>query len=430
MASKKPLLILTGSVLAAGALFGLMGQNASTTSYGNVLANAPVAVVEEGQEVVLLTQPTQQQLNQLNNLLAQNPELTNDRHAFRKVFDAKATGVDKAQKKSAKALNRLEVKFQDAGTGEAYALDLLSYSGEKGKNVIAEPGSATPTLAKNPKDASQLLFEKNYGLYILDTKTNKVKALGDHGARMKAHEKKALLGGTDHGDHQDQRSLYWSTLPVWSQDGSQIAFISNRDHVNTDKPGILTLWVHDVATGTETQVSGDDLAAARPFGWTADGSVLYTEYQWTNNKSHATITALNPTTKQKNSLATGEFVAISDDQHTILYTTGEADNVKLFALNVASGESKLVYKAANGEVLRSYKADFSADGTKIVTDVQSQTGAQSLFVYNLQTGADQRLTLAQGKQLSGDVVFAGEQLVVPVENLKDLTSETLLMSVE
>jgi dipeptidyl aminopeptidase/acylaminoacyl peptidase len=407
-----------------------MGQNASTTSYGNVFANAPVTVVEEGQETVLLTQPTQKQLNQLNQLLATNPELANDRHAFRKVFEAKATGVDKAQKKAAKALNRQEVKFEDAGTGEAYALDLLSYTGEKGKNVIAEPGSATPKLAKNPKDASQLLFEKNYGLYILDTKTNKVKALGDHQARMKAHEQKAMLGGTAHGDHEDQRSLYWSTLPVWSQDGSQIAFISNRDHVNTNKPGIMTLWVHDVATGQETMVSGNDLAAARPFGWSADGSVLYNEYQWINNKSDATIVALNPTTKQKKSLAKGDFVAISDDAQTVLYTTGEADNVKLFSLNVATGESKMIYKAANGEVLRSYKADFSADGTRIVTDVQSATGSQSLFVYNLQSGAEQRLTLAQGKQLSGDVVFAGEQLVVPVENLKDQTSETVLMSVE
>jgi len=428
MASKKPLLILTGSVLAAGTLLGLMGQSASTTSYGNVLADAPVTVVEEGQEVVMLTQPTQKQLNQLGAMLEKNPDLSNNRHAFRQVFEAKATGLDKAQKKAAKALTKQEVKFQDAGTGEEFALDLLTYTGEKGKNVIAEPGSATPKLSKNPKDSSQILFEKNYGLYILDTKTNKVKALGDHQARMNAYGKK--LGATDHGDHQDTRTLYWSTLPVWSQDGAQVAFISNRDHINTDKPGIMTLWVHNVATGQEVKVSGDDLAAARPFGWSNDGSILYNEYQWTNNKSDATIVALNPSTKQKKALAKGEFVAISDDAQTILYTQGEADNVKLFALSVATGESKLIFKAANGEVLRSYKADFSADGTRIVTDVQSPTGAQSLFVYNLQTGADNRLTLAQGKQLSGDVAFAGEQLVVPVENLKDQTSETLLMSVE
>lgn len=428
MPSKKTLLLATGSALAVGAIIGTIVQ--FTSAYGNVVASAPVAVVEEGTEVVMVTHPTQKQLNQLNKLLESNPELSKDTHAYRQVFEANVIGLDAEKQQQDKSSKHQEVKFRDEGTGEEYVLDLLSYQGEKGPVVFAEPGSTTPRLLKNPKDASQLLFEKNFGLYLLDTNTMQVKSIGDHKARMKLFEKTMMWIANGQSESSDDRTLFWSEEPVWSRDGTKIAFISNRDMVETDRPATLTLWVHDLATGMETQVSGTDLQGTRPFAWTADGSILYHEYVWLNKQPHSTITLVNPATKKKQRLADGELLAISDDAQTAFYAQGEGDKMKLFALQLATGESKLVRSFEPGDVLHTYTADFSADGTRVVTMIHSMGGVQWLLVYNLQTGTTSRLELPRGKQLSTDVVFAGDQLVVSLNDLQDMESETVLMKVE
>jgi len=427
--AKKTWLLVASSVLAAGAVIGGI-QLMTTSAYGNVIASAPLAMVEEGTEVVMVTHPTQKQLNELNELLEDKPELTSDPHAYRHVFDAKATALDSEQQQTDKALTRHEVKFQDAGTGEEYMLDLLSFQGEKGPVVFAEPGSPAPRMLKNPKDASLLLFEKNFGLYLLDAKTMQVKPIGDHKARMKLFDKTMMMIAGGKSESPDDRTLYWAEEPVWSRDGTKIAFISNRDMVETDRPATMTLWVHDLATGVETQVSGSDLQGTRPFAWTADGSILYHEYIWLNKQPHSTIAMLNPATKKKQPLAPGESLAVSDDGQTIFYAQGEGDAMKLFTLQVATGESKLVRTFEKGDVLHTYTADFSADGTRVVTMIHSMGGVQWLFVYNLQTGTTSRVELPQGKQLAHDVVFAGDQLLVSLNRLKDMESETLLMSIE
>jgi hypothetical protein len=431
MAPKKSLIFLAGSMLSAGALIVSMGQSASTTSYGKVLANTPAMLITEGQESVFVTLPSQKQANQLSDLIGQNPEIAQDKNAYRKVYSAKIVGVNKQKQENVKAMTRHEVRFQDGATGEAYQLDLLSFQGEKGKQFIGEPGSATPKLQRHPKDSSQFLFEKNFSFYLFDAKTMKVKEVGDHKAKKAAIDKKHTLEATAHGDHEHARVLYWAKEPVWSPSGDQIAFVSNRTHFDTDKPGIETLWLHDVATGNETQIYGDDLAAVRPHGWTQSGQVIITEYRWSNNQSDATIATVDPSTKKVRTLAKGDFVALSDDANTLLYTRqlGNGD-AELYALSIETGISTLLHKATGGEVFRSYLADFSADGTRIVTDLQAADGEQTLLVYNLATHEAKRLALPQGQQLAGDVQWSGSELVVPLENLKELTSETLLMSVE
>jgi Tol biopolymer transport system component len=61
------------------------------------------------------------------------------------------------------------------------------------------------------------------------------------------------------------------TDPVWSPDGMQVAFLSNR---NKDGPGLLGLYVVDVRTQTTRALTQPGLPTIREMGWSRDGSLV------------------------------------------------------------------------------------------------------------------------------------------------------------
>ncbi|MFN6568954.1 hypothetical protein [Dendronalium sp. ChiSLP03b] len=428
MTSKKLLLISVGSLLTVGAIFGVMGQKAMTTAFNTtVLANTPVILIEEDrQEAVFLEVPSQRQKNQLSQLLGQNPRLTEEINVQRRVYKTKIIGFNKQQRKQfSKTFKRHEVKFKDEINGQEYTLDLLSYDRNNRLNYVAEPGSKTPLLIPSPSDNSQQLFQYNNALYILDTKTLQVKALSNEQVRAATSQRKKDLPnlGIEHG-----RILYWAQQPKWSPDGNAIAFISNRNRIESNRIGV---WIYDVATGQESQVYERDNFTPHVLGWTIDNRILINEFNHANGKG--ALVAITPKTKQIQELAIGNFVAQSDNGQTVLYSKKIAPNspdVELYALSISTGTSQLLYKSTAGEFLNSYRADFSEDGMRIVTDLTNRKGTQLLFIYNLQTKEAKRLILPIGKTTSVDVKWVGNDLVVPIQslNLRNLTSETLLIS--
>lgn len=431
MISKKLLLISASSLLTIGAIISVMGQKATTTAANSsILATTPVMLVEEdGQQAIFLEIPSQKQKNQLSDLLKQNPQLTEDRNVKRRVYETKVIGFDKLRKKQlSKAFIHHEVKFKDEATAEEYTLDLLSYEGGKGRKFLAEPGSGTPDLIPNPNDPSQKVFVKNNGFYILDTKTLQVRAIGDQQARNAIVLRRKALPS-------DGFILHWALRPIWLSDGRTIAFISNRDGIEpgSDHRSKVSVWIHDIATGQEYKVDESNTSAPRTVGWTSDGRILIVEHDL--KQGGTTLVAIDPKTKQKQELASGNFVAQSDNGQTVLYSkqiVPDSPAVELYALSISTGTSQLLYKSTAEEFLNSYRADFSADGTRIVTDLIDNKGTQILFIYNLLTKEAKRLTLPPGKTTSTDVKWLGNELVVPIQslNLQNLTSETLLMSVQ
>jgi hypothetical protein len=430
MISKKLLLISVGSLLTAGAILGVMGQKATTTAANTtVLATTPVILVEEdGQEAIFLEVPSQKQKNQLSELLGQNPLLTSERNVQRRVYKTELIGFDKqGRKQSTKVFKRHDVTFKDRANGQEYTLDLISYQGKNGQIFVAEPGSKTPRLIPKPTDTSQQLFQYNDGLYILNTKTLQVTALSDEQARSSTFQKKKDLPdlGIEHG-----RILYWAQQPKWSTDGSAIAFISNRDRIESNHIGV---WIYDFTTGQDSQVYQRENFTSHILGWTPDNRILINEYNHADG--NGTLVSIAPKTKQRQELASGDFVAQSDDNKTVLYVKRNGTDAQLYALSLSSGTSQLLYQTAAQESLGIAQVDFSSDGERIVIALANgKTGAERLLVYNLQTKNAKRLELPQGKLLYGrmTVKWVGDELAVPVEsrnlNLPDSTSETLLMS--
>lgn len=436
MASKKSLFTAAGSVLVAGALFSLLASTASTQSLGKVIETSPLALVEEGQQAYFVSLPTQKQLNTLNQRISSNPDLSKDKQALRSLYTPKIVALDKSLGKKDKQTTRHEVNVQDAATGETTTLSLLSYDGDKGRTFLAEPHANAGTLSQlktNPKDASKHLVEFNFGLYVLDTNSMKLQPIGDHQARKAAYEKKNAEGAHELADgHDHPKVLYWSMDAVWSPDGTQIAFVSNRSTIETeDQSGRMSLWLHDVRTGKETLVHERAGMQPRMVGWTADNRVLLEEYTRVGTRNVASVIALDPKTKQRTLLAAdASFISQSDDRQTLIVLREATDSAELQALQLATGTVTTLYKTAAGETFRSHLVDFSADHSKLVTDLQGADGTQALLVYHFTTAQTDRLSLPLDKQLTSAAVWAGEQLVVGVENLKELTSETLLMSVD
>lgn len=430
MKTKKLVLISVCSLLTVGAIFGVFGQKAVTTASNiSILASTPVILVDEdGQEGVFLELPSQKQKNQLSELLGNDPLLTSERTVQRRVYKTELIGFDKQQKKQfKKEFKRHEVKFKQGINSQEYTLDLLSYEGKNGQKFIAEPGSKTPLLTPKPTDTSQQLFQYNDGLYILNTKTLQVEALTDEQAQSDTFKNKKNLPdlGIEHG-----RILYWSQQPKWSTDGSAIAFISNRDRIESNRIGV---WIHDFTTGKDSQVYVRDNFTAHVLGWTPDNQILINEFNHATGKG--ALVAINPKTKQTQEFAIGEFVAQSDDSRTVLYTQRNGTAAKLYALSLSSRTSQLLYETSAGESLGTAQVDFSKDGTHIaIALANGTTGLESLLVYNLQTKNAKVLELPQGKSFYGrmTVKWVGNELAVPVEsrnlNLPNSTSETLLMS--
>lgn len=72
--------------------------------------------------------------------------------------------------------------------------------------------------------------------------------------------------------------------------------------------------------------------------------------------------------------------------------------------------------------------DFSATGDRIVLTLVTRNGQPTLFVYNLQQQKPTRISLSPGTYRGLPVDWAGDHLLVPLEDQQKLLSQTLLMS--
>ncbi|MCT7988240.1 hypothetical protein [Laspinema olomoucense] len=425
----KNLSIATCSLLLGFTGFSLAGcQNLGVVSSGDLRVDQPVRLIAEAdRQAVFVSLPSPRR--------DPNPD-----------FSAEVLEIDLNGKKRRIEAIRKQIKYPDSVTGESNLLYLLGFNWGGTQRWIPDPQHPSPEFWQNPQDPSVLLFQpqSNLGsLYLLDTNTLEVKAIGNHQALREAIAKTRALPPTPPPPNCQEseceagaKILYWASDPNWSPDGRMIAFTSNRETLGASSD--MSVWVLDVATGKASKTLGRTGDKYRIFGWTAQGQILALEY----NQLPNSLVAISPTTGNKEVLLQGqflEFLALSDDYKTLLYASrppGENSTssfAKLYAFSADTRESQLLFEETPIERLSSIRPDFSEQSDRVVAVLSDVEGGHTLWVYDLPRQISQRVSLPSGKRLFATerkLEWAGDRLVVPLEDVETQSFSTLLMTVD
>ncbi len=422
------------SIATCYLLLGLTGlslagcQNFRLGSSGDLRVDQPVRLIAEAdREAVFVSLPSPRR--------NPNPD-----------FSAEVLEIDLNGKKRRIEATRKQIEYPDSVTGESNLLHLLGFNWAGTQRWIPDPQHPSPQFWQNPQDPSVLLFQPQFnlgGLYLLNKNTLEVQAIGNHQALQETIAKTRALPSTPPPPNCQEseceagvKILYWASDPNWSPDGRRIAFTSNRETLGSSSD--MSVWVLDVATGKATKALGSTGDKYRIFGWTAQGQILAWEYSQLPNS----LVAISPTTGDKEVLLEGEyleFLALSDDYKMVLYASrpsGENSTssfAKLYAFSADTRESQLLFEETPIERLSSIRPDFSEQSDRVVAVLSDVQGGHTLWVYDLRRQISQRVSLPQGKRLFATerkLEWAGDRLVVPLEDVQTQTFSTLLMAVD
>ena len=172
---------------------------------------------------------------------------------------------------------------------------------------------------------------------------------------------------------------------VWSPDGSQIAFHTNRD-VGTDLPNEVYVANADCSVQTNrTNDPADDVFPA----WSPDGSLIAFQTDRDGNAEVYTMNAVNGTglTNLTNNSARDSLPAWAPDGTKVVFTSDRDGNSEIYKMDAdGTGQTRLTFDSS-----RDSQPAWSPDGTKIVF-LRISDGNAEIYVMNADGSCPTNLT--------------------------------------
>lgn len=426
MLSRKVVTLLCLTSLTGLGGYALLSQPiAQSRPFGQTVVPYTLRVVEQDfDHALVVTTPTQAQLDQLATLMSTQPALQQQPRLFERIFQLEVFRLFEDGTRQPLPRQELSLSYTDPLTGAAQRLELVQIPGAQGPRLLEHPGALGLSLLHNPAVPSLAVIEQNHMLLLVDGQRQTVTPLGDMRARATLLEQARSFADVSSDGHPHV-AVQWASLPCWTPDGKQIAFLSNRDTAL----GALEVWLHDLQTGLEKKLYSPGDLPIRLLGFTHDSQLLAQLYDTDAlGQERLRIGRISLEHGTFEGLAEGDFLQLSGDQAELLFMQGRGHDLSLRLLNLRTGAQEKLWKAQKHEYPRSYQAALSEDGRFVALDVTDPEARQRIWVYDRQTQEARTLSLPAEQQLSGALQLVGHTLLVPLENLRTRSTQSWLVT--
>jgi hypothetical protein len=189
------------------------------------------------------------------------------------------------------------------------------------------------------------------------------------------------------GDIGSARASYYHAAPVWSPDGSLLAYVSSdgQDY------RLASVWVRKPGTG-ELTVAAESFRATSTVSWFPDGrTVVFSRAQrdqrneWRYNDLVKTDLQTGETTKLTDQWR-ANYPAVSPDGRSVVFVRNARGSTNLMLVNADGSNIRPLTRWDDGTQV--FSPRWSPDGTRLAASV-ARAGERHIVVYRLSDGAGQ-----------------------------------------
>jgi hypothetical protein len=231
--------------------------------------------------------------------------------------------------------------------------------------LFAQPGEG-PALHESPVER---------GLYVVEHDDNLWLIAPSGVTRLTADTVRAIARQRLQAQQvEGVRHLFWATQPLWSPDGSAIAYVTNRTWM-LDRSGGQEVWLVDVRARRERPLLSERGQFFSARGWLAS-ELVYTARE-------PGIGAIDSRSGARRAIAVGSVVAISPSASRLLYMTSAGETIRAHILTEDGVVN--VTTVPPGERLN-YEGEFSPSGDRVVlgaSAVRDSGITRALYVFDV-----------------------------------------------